>query len=48
MNSVTNPYVPVRIEDLGLAFGDTEVLRDINLEIEPGEFFFLSRPVRFG
>lgn len=44
MNSVTNPSVPVRIEDLGLAFGDTEVLRDINLEIEPGEFFSFLGP----
>ncbi len=44
MNTTSNPSVPVRIENLGLAFGDTPVLRDIDLEIRPGEFFSFLGP----
>ncbi len=44
MNSAANQSVLVRIENLGLAFGDTEVLRDINLEVQPGEFFSFLGP----
>jgi iron(III) transport system ATP-binding protein len=34
----------VSIRDVGLSFGTTEVLRGINLEIEPGEFFTFLGP----
>ena len=34
----------VTIENLGISFGATEVLRDVNLEIEPGEFFTFLGP----
>jgi iron(III) transport system ATP-binding protein len=40
----TATAVGVSIENLSLSFGDTEVLRDINLEIEPGEFFTFLGP----
>ena len=36
--------VNVRLRDVGLAFGDHVVLRDINLDIEPGEFFAFLGP----
>ena len=36
--------VGVTITDLGLSFGDTEVLKGINLHIEPGEFFTFLGP----
>ena len=36
--------VGVRIEDLSLAFGMNEVLKGINLEIEPGELFTFLGP----
>jgi iron(III) transport system ATP-binding protein len=36
--------VSVEIRNVGLAFGATEVLRDINFTIEPGEFFALLGP----
>jgi len=32
------------IENLSLAFGETEVLKGVNLEIEPGEFFAFLGP----
>ena len=44
MTNQANRSVPVRIEQLGLAFGDTQVLREINLEIAPGEFFSFLGP----
>lgn len=34
----------VRIENLSLSFDDTPVLRDVNLEIKPGEFFTFLGP----
>lgn len=36
--------VEIRIEDLSIAFGDTEVLKGIDLVIEPGEFFAFLGP----
>ena len=36
--------VKVEFQDIALAFGKTEVLRDISLTIEPGEFFALLGP----
>jgi iron(III) transport system ATP-binding protein len=36
--------VGVTIRDVSLSFGTTEVLRGINLEIEPGEFFTFLGP----
>jgi iron(III) transport system ATP-binding protein len=36
--------VKVEFQDIALAFGKTEVLRDISLAIEPGEFFALLGP----
>jgi iron(III) transport system ATP-binding protein len=38
-----NP-VAVDIRNVALAFGSTQVLRDINLSVEPGEFFALLGP----
>jgi iron(III) transport system ATP-binding protein len=34
----------VTIENLGISFGTTEVLRGVNLEIKPGEFFTFLGP----
>jgi len=36
--------VKVEFQDIALAFGNTKVLRDISLAIEPGEFFALLGP----
>ena len=36
--------VPVVIEDVSVAFGKTEVLKGINLKIEPGELFAFLGP----
>ncbi|HSO07947.1 MAG TPA: ABC transporter ATP-binding protein [Pelomicrobium sp.] len=36
--------VSVEIENIALAYGTTEVLRDITLNVEPGEFFALLGP----
>jgi len=36
--------VRVEFQDIALAFGKTQVLRDIDLAIEPGEFFALLGP----
>ncbi|USH03857.1 ABC transporter ATP-binding protein [Grimontia kaedaensis] len=36
--------VGITIKDLTLAFGETEVLKGVNLEIEPGEFFAFLGP----
>ncbi len=40
----TAAAVGVSIENLSLSFGDTEVLRGVNLEIEPGELFTFLGP----
>ncbi len=34
----------ITIENLGLSFGSTEVLKGVNLEIQPGEFFSFLGP----
>ena len=44
----TAAAVGVSIENLSLSFGDTEVLRGINLEIEPGELFTFLGPSGIG
>lgn len=36
--------VGISIKDLTLSFGETEVLKGVNLEIEPGEFFAFLGP----
>ena len=36
--------IAIRIEDLYLAFGDTQVLKGIDLEIQPGELFAFLGP----
>jgi iron(III) transport system ATP-binding protein len=36
--------VKIEFQDIALAFGQTEVLRNISLSIEPGEFFALLGP----
>jgi iron(III) transport system ATP-binding protein len=38
------PPVGVRIEQVNLSYGDTHVLRSIDLEIRPGEFFAFLGP----
>jgi iron(III) transport system ATP-binding protein len=44
MTDIRTKAVGVTIKDLGLSFGTTEVLRGINLEIQPGEFFTFLGP----
>ena len=39
MSDIRPDAVGVTIEDLSLSFGKTEVLKGVNLSIEPGEFF---------
>ncbi len=39
-----NQSVNVRLRNVGLAFGDHVVLRDISLDVEPGEFFAFLGP----
>jgi iron(III) transport system ATP-binding protein len=36
--------VGVTCRNVRLAYGSTEVLRDVSLDIEPGEFFALLGP----
>ncbi|RQO61121.1 polyamine ABC transporter ATP-binding protein [Paucibacter sp. KBW04] len=36
--------VPVQCRNIRLSYGTTEVLKDVNLDIEPGEFFALLGP----
>ena len=43
MNPQHSP-VGVELQNVALAFGKTEVLRDINLNVAPGEFFALLGP----
>lgn len=42
--SAANGVVGVRIEDVNLSFGETHVLRNVTLDIEPGEFFAFLGP----
>ncbi|WP_428669368.1 ABC transporter ATP-binding protein [Roseibium sp.] len=41
---MTRNAVEIRIEDLHLSFGATEVLRGVNMVIEPGEFYAFLGP----
>ena len=41
---MTRKAVEIRIEDLHLSFGTTEVLRGVNMVIEPGEFYAFLGP----
>ncbi len=41
---LTTRSVGIKIENLSLSFGTTEVLKNINLEIKPGEFFSFLGP----
>lgn len=38
----------VKIDGLNISFGKHEILKDINLEIEKGEFVTITRTKRFG
>ena len=44
MNAIASEAVGVTIENLDLSYGDTPVLRGIDLTIEPGEFFAFLGP----
>ena len=44
MSESSGRKVKVDIRNVSLAFGNTPVLRDITLTIEPGEFFALLGP----
>lgn len=44
MSLIRSEPVGIRIENLGLSFGSTQVLKGVNLEIEPGEFFAFLGP----
>ncbi|MDA1088987.1 MAG: ABC transporter ATP-binding protein [Proteobacteria bacterium] len=44
MTEIRPDAVAVTIENLSLSFGDTEVLKGVNLTIEPGEFFTFLGP----
>jgi len=44
MNMAVNRKVRVDIENVSLAYGATRVLRDVSLQIKPGEFFALLGP----
>ena len=44
MSEIRPAAVGVSIENLSLSFGDTEVLRGVDLTIEPGEFFTFLGP----
>lgn len=44
MSDIRPEAVGVTIENLSLSFGDTEVLKSIDLTIEPGEFFTFLGP----
>ena len=39
-----NQSVGISIKNVGLSFGETEVLKGVNLEIAPGEFFAFLGP----
>ena len=44
MGNNMNDAVNITINNLSLAFGKTEVLKGLNLEIEPGELFSFLGP----
>jgi iron(III) transport system ATP-binding protein len=44
MSEIRPHAVGVTIENLSLSFGSTEVLKGVNLSIEPGEFFTFLGP----
>jgi iron(III) transport system ATP-binding protein len=44
MSITEQKSIGIRIEDLNLSFGDTHVLKGVNLEIKPGEFFSFLGP----
>ena len=44
MAKIRPEAVGVAIEDVSLSFGDTQVLKGVNLTIEPGEFFTFLGP----
>ena len=44
MSEIKLEAVGVTIENLSLSFGTTEVLKGVNLTIEPGEFFTFLGP----
>lgn len=44
MSLIRSEPVGIRIENLGLSFGSTQVLKGVNLEIQPGEFFAFLGP----
>ncbi len=44
MSEIRPEAVGVTIENLSLSFGETEVLKGVNLTIEPGEFFTFLGP----
>lgn len=44
MSLIRSEPVGIRIENLGLSFASTEVLKSVNLEIQPGEFFAFLGP----
>ena len=39
--------VSVECRNIRLSYGKTEVLKDVNINIEPGEFFALLGPVSY-
>lgn len=44
MNQESKFNVGISIKNLGLSFGETEVLKGVNLEVKPGEFFSFLGP----
>jgi iron(III) transport system ATP-binding protein len=40
----TSPAKAISIRDVNLYYGDLHVLKDINLDIQPGEFFAFLGP----
>jgi iron(III) transport system ATP-binding protein len=44
MNTLSHRKVRVQIDNVSLAYGATKVLRDVSINIEPGEFFALLGP----
>jgi iron(III) transport system ATP-binding protein len=44
MTDIRPEAVGIEIQDLSLSFGETEVLKGVNLTIEPGEFFTFLGP----